>query len=156
MRSTALSAAMLLALLAGACSSAPRSRGSSIWHEDSAQQAADGKSTPPAVPASCAFPEGKQVLVIENRLNATRIVKPEYPHEAKEHRIEGTVEVSALVDESGDVVWACAKGEPTLARAAENAAFKCKFPKYFGAAKPWVSGSTPVVMNFDFRLNDAR
>ena len=102
------------------------------------------------------FPEGERVLVIENKLTATRVLKPKYPLEAKERRVEGIVEVTVLVNENGDVVWACGKGEPILARAAEQAAHECKFPKYFGAAKPWISGRAPVVLHFDSRLDGVR
>lgn len=101
---------------------------------------------------SCLYPEGR-ILIIENRLEATRVVEPNYPNKAKLLHVEGPVEVTALVDENGDVIWACGKGHPALTSAAEEAARQFKFAKYFGAVEPWIAGRTPVVLYFDFRLN---
>jgi hypothetical protein len=109
-------------------------------------------STRLAIEASCAYPDGG-ILIIENRLEALRVVKPKYPENAKWLHVEGPVEVTTLVDQNGDVTWACGKGDPALTSSAEEAAREFKFAKNFGAATPWISGRTPVVVNFDFRLN---
>lgn len=148
-------AAILVALMLVACGSAPRTTGSTDRETSSHQRTAHDRSVRPAPQTAWAYPDGR-ILIIENRLEALRVVKPRYPEKAKLLHIEGLVEVTMLVDQNGDVVWACGRGDPALTSAAEEAARACKFPTNFGATKPGISGRTPVVLTFDFRLDEPR
>jgi TonB family protein len=145
-------AVMLIALMLAACGSAPKPTPTAGSRPDQTT-AHHGISAAPQ--AACAYPGGR-ILIIENRLEAIKAVKPKYPEKAKALHIEGPVEVTTLVDQNGDVTWACGRGNPALTSSAQEAARECKFPKNFGAAKPWISGRTPVVLRFDFRLDESR
>lgn len=111
-----------------------------------------GDSAGQKSPALCSYPEGR-ILVIENRLDPIKVKTPKYSKTAKRLHIQGPVQVIVLVDENGDVVWACGKGDSALTRSAEHAARQCKFPRNFGAPRPWATGRTPVVLFFDFQLD---
>ena len=66
-------------------------------------------------------------LVIE------RLVRPDYPEEARNRNIEGIVEVVALVDTTGDVVQVQIVGgtrEPLLETAAAKAILECRYRPY--------------------------
>lgn len=66
-------------------------------------------------------------LVIE------RLVRPEYPNEAREKNIEGVVEALALVDTTGSVLQiqiVGGSGEPLLEHAAAKAILECRFRPY--------------------------
>ena len=66
-------------------------------------------------------------LVIE------RLVRPEYPDEARERNIEGVVEVVALVDTTGSVLQIQIVGgthEPMLENAAAKAILECRYRPY--------------------------
>ena len=66
-------------------------------------------------------------LVIE------RLVRPEYPDEAREKNIEGIVEVLALVDTTGSVLQIQIVGgthEPMLESAAAKAILECRYRPY--------------------------
>lgn len=66
-------------------------------------------------------------LVIE------RLVRPIYPDEAREHNIEGIVEVIALVDTTGSVLQVQVVGgsrEPLLESAAAKAILECRYRPY--------------------------
>ena len=66
-------------------------------------------------------------LVIE------KLVRPEYPPEAREKNIEGVVEVLALVDTTGSVVQIQIVGgtrEPMLESAAAKAILECRYRPY--------------------------
>lgn len=66
-------------------------------------------------------------LVIE------RLVRPEYPDEAREKNIEGVVEVLALVDTTGSVLQIQIVGgthEPMLETAAAKAILECRYRPY--------------------------
>lgn len=66
-------------------------------------------------------------LVIE------RLVRPEYPDEAREKNIEGVVEMLALVDTTGSVVQVQLLGasrEPILEHAAAKAILECRYRPY--------------------------
>jgi TonB family protein len=59
---------------------------------------------------------------------ALHLPRPSYPAAAKEARAGGTVSVRVVIDESGQVLRACAiTGHPLLAQAAENAAYGARF-----------------------------
>ncbi len=62
-----------------------------------------------------------------------RLVRPEYPSEARERNIEGIVEVIALVDTSGAVLQVQVVGgsrEPLLESAAAKAILECRYRPY--------------------------
>jgi TonB family protein len=62
-----------------------------------------------------------------------RLVRPEYPDEAREKNIEGIVEVLALVDTTGSVLQIQIVGgthEPMLESAAAKAILECRYRPY--------------------------
>ncbi len=70
---------------------------------------------------------------------ALLLAKPPYPAEARGSRAQGTVEVEALINESGQVISACGKAEashPALEEASELAAYKSKFSPTILDGKP--------------------
>jgi len=83
---------------------------------------------------------------------ALQLPKPAYPEIAKRMRIQGTVAVQVLVDESGNVVSAkTVSGSPFLAPAAQRAAFEARFsPTKLGDQPVKVSG----VITYNFVLSN--
>lgn len=73
---------------------------------------------------------------------ALNLITPPYPAEAREKRVSGMVEVKVLINESGDVIRACAvKGAKELQRASELAAYASKFsPTIFNGKPTRVTG----------------
>lgn len=60
---------------------------------------------------------------------ALDLIAPTYPRAARDAGVSGTVEVRIVFDEAGKVIWAKAtSGHPDLRQAAEDAAWKTKFP----------------------------
>lgn len=62
-----------------------------------------------------------------------RLVRPEYPNEARERNIEGIVEMLALVDTSGSVLQVQVVGgsrDPLLDAAAAKAILECRYRPY--------------------------
>lgn len=62
-----------------------------------------------------------------------RLVRPDYPDEARERNIEGVVEVVALVDTTGSVLQVQVVGgsrEPLLETAAAKAILECRYRPY--------------------------
>lgn len=62
-----------------------------------------------------------------------RLVRPEYPNEARENNIEGTVELVALVDSTGSVLQVQVVGgsrQPLLESAAAKAILECRYRPY--------------------------
>jgi TonB family protein len=62
-----------------------------------------------------------------------RLVRPEYPNEAREKNIEGVVEAVALVDTTGSVLQIQIVGgtrEPMLEHAAAKAILECRYRPY--------------------------
>ena len=62
-----------------------------------------------------------------------RLVRPEYPNEARERNIEGVVEILALVDTTGAVLQIQIVGgthEPMLESAAAKAILECRYRPY--------------------------
>lgn len=85
-------------------------------------------------------------LVIE------RLVRPEYPEDARERGVEGKVSVLALVDTMGQVVDAevmTASGEVLLDHAAELAVRQCRFRPY---RQDGASREVYAVFRFAFRI----
>jgi protein TonB len=59
---------------------------------------------------------------------ALSLPKPAYPPLAKQLRVQGTVSVQVLIDESGKVISAKAlSGNPSLLHAAQKAAMEARF-----------------------------
>jgi len=85
-------------------------------------------------------------LVIE------RLVRPDYPMDARERGIEGKVAVMALVDTLGEVTSVEVMGESeghVLERAAEEAVWKCRFRPYVVDGRPQ---RVYAMFRFSFRL----
>jgi periplasmic protein TonB len=78
-------------------------------------------------------------------------VEPEYPQEARDKRIEGTVVLQVQISEAGDVKEArLISGDPLLAPAAIEAVKQWKYKPYLLNEEP-VQVETRVTV--DFRLN---
>jgi TonB family protein len=77
-------------------------------------------------------------------------VEPTYPSEAKQHRLQGRISVSVVIDGDGHVVQACGDGHPILRDAAEGAAQKWRFrpPVLNGEKIPYIH----EILQFDFVL----
>ncbi len=78
-------------------------------------------------------------LVRSEDLVIDRLVRPEYPMEAREKGIEGKVAVMALVDTMGKITSVevmGSGGNGMLERAAEEAVWKCKFKPYLVDDRP--------------------
>lgn len=92
---------------------------------------------------------------IPNKINksvvngtAISLPKPAYPPEAGRKRIEGSVNVLVLIDESGNVIHACAfDGAKELHRSSEIAAYKAKFKPTTLSGKP-VKVTGMIVYNY--------
>jgi periplasmic protein TonB len=99
--------------------------------------------------AACsAQDEPKKVSKTEGLNAATTKVQPEYPAMAKQLKIEGAVELEALVSESGTVEKVnIVSGNPVLTRPAADAVKKWKFAPFTADGKT-VKALVPVSMNF--------
>jgi TonB family protein len=91
---------------------------------------------PPPAPPTPAIPK---VIKISRILNseALSLPRPTYPAMARQIRLQGTVTVHVLIDESGRVVSAKGSGHPILVPEAEKAARQARF-------SPTVISDTPV------------
>lgn len=72
-------------------------------------------------------------VVRSEELVIERLVRPEYPEDARAHGVEGVVEMLALVDTAGAVVEVHIVGgtrEPVLERAATTAVLQCRYRPY--------------------------
>jgi TonB family protein len=79
---------------------------------------------------------------------ALNLIVPPYPAEAKEKRVSGTVNVNVLINETGNVITACAvTGARELHRASEIAAYGSKFTPTTVQGKP-VRVTGTIVYNF--------
>jgi len=75
-------------------------------------------------------------------------VQPEYPSAARQLKIEGAVEVEAVVSESGAVEKVnIVSGNPVLTRSAVEAVKHWKFNPFTEAGKP-VKALAPVTFTF--------
>lgn len=112
----------------------------------------DMPEPPPAPPARPA-PTPVKIHRISVVLNsqATYLPKPIYPPIAKPIRLQGTVTVHVVIDETGRVTSAKATaGPPLLAREAEKAALQARFsPTVLSGQPVKVSG----VITYNFVLN---
>jgi TonB family protein len=81
-----------------------------------------------------------------------RLVKPEYPEDAKNRNIEGHVALVALVDTAGEVVSVDlmgSTGERQLEKAATEAVWQCRFRPYKVAGEVH---EVYAVFRFAFRI----
>jgi protein TonB len=108
-------------------------------------------STPPPLPPPV-HPPTPRVVRSPYVLNGSAISlpKPAYPPIAKQARIQGSVNVQVLVDETGKVISAKAvNGHPLLLAAAQQAAYGARFsPTKLGEQAVKVSG----VITYNFVL----
>ena len=95
--------------------------------------------TPPPPPAPNPTPVVPKVLKISTVLNsrAISLPRPTYPAMARQIRLQGTVTVQVLIDETGRVLSAKGTGHPLLVPEAEKAARQARF-------SPTVISETPV------------
>ena len=92
--------------------------------------------------------EPKKVTRIEGLNAATTRVQPEYPPMARQLKIEGPVELEAVVTESGAVEKVnIISGNPVLTRPAADALKKWKFAPFTADGKT-VKALVPISMNF--------
>jgi protein TonB len=90
----------------------------------------------------------KKVTKSEGLNNVTAKVSPDYPAIAKQLKIEGSVELEALVTESGTVEKVnIVSGNPVLTRPASDAVKKWKFAPFTSDGKA-VKVLVPVSMSF--------
>jgi protein TonB len=81
-------------------------------------------------------------------ISSTRLA---YPPSARQANIQGTVTVSAIIDEAGKVISARAISGPILLRAAaEDSVKQWKYSPGTVDGKPAISR---VTVNLDFKLN---
>jgi protein TonB len=96
----------------------------------------------------CTAQEPKKVTKSEGLSAATSKVQPDYPPMAKQLKIEGAVELEALVSEAGTVEKVnIVSGNPVLTRPAADAVRKWKFAPFTADGKT-VKALVPVSMNF--------
>lgn len=90
----------------------------------------------------------KKVTKAEGLNAVTTKVPPEYPTIAKQLKIEGAVELEAIVTESGVVEKVnIVSGNPVLTRPASDALKKWKFAPFTSDGKP-VKAIVPVGLSF--------
>jgi protein TonB len=92
--------------------------------------------------------EPKKVTRIDGLNAATSKAQPDYPPMARQLKIEGAVELEALVAESGAVEKVnIVSGNPVLTRPAAEAVKKWKFTPFTDDGKI-VKALVPISMNF--------
>jgi len=90
----------------------------------------------------------KKVSKTEGMANATNKVQPDYPAIAKQLKIEGPVELEAVVTEAGVVEKVnIVSGNPVLTRPASDALRKWKFSPFLSEGKA-VKALVPVSLSF--------
>jgi TonB family protein len=106
-------------------------------------------SNPPAPPPSAPAPVPPARIVRDPKLISS--VRPEYPTAARQSNIQGSVTVTANIDENGKVVSAKALNGPLLLRqAAENSV---KLWKYSPGSVDGKPAPSQVTVGVDFRMN---
>jgi len=107
--------------------------------------------TPPPPPAATPKPEVPKMLKVSQGVLVSKIIslpKPNYPPIAKQLRLQGSVSIQVLIDESGNVVSAKAlSGHQLLVRAAEAAATQARFSPTLLSNQP-VKVSGVITYNF--------
>ena len=111
-------------------------------------------SEPPPAPKPAPKPQGPTVLKVIQVLNSKALLlpKPNYPPLARNIRLQGSVIVQVLIDESGKVISAkVTSGHPLFAAEAQKAAMQARF-------SPTMIGDNPVkvsgVITYEFKLNN--
>jgi protein TonB len=101
-----------------------------------------------AIAATCSAQEPKKVTKSEGLNAATTKVQPEYPAIARQLKIEGAVELEAVVTETGTVEKVnILSGNPVLTRPAADAVKKWKFAPFTADGKV-VKAVVAVGLNF--------
>jgi len=101
-----------------------------------------------AMAVTVAAQEPKKVTKIEGLNAATTKVQPEYPAMAKQLKIEGAVELEAVVTESGVVEKVnIVSGNPVLTRPAVDAVKRWKFAPFTAEGKA-VKAVVPISLSF--------
>ena len=111
-------------------------------------------SEPPPAPKPVPKPQQSTVLRVIEVLNskALWLPKPNYPPLARNIRLQGSVIVQVLIDESGKVISAkVTSGHPLFTAEAQKAAMQARFsPTRIGDNAVKVSG----VITYEFKLNN--
>ncbi len=111
-----------------------------------APAAADSSSAPVTDKPSASSPQPVPEKISEGLLLTGPA--PVYPPDALKARLEGVVQLSATVNQSGDVsALKLVSGDPQLARAATNAVKQWKYKPYLQGGVP-VEMQTPVTITF--------
>src|SRR5215471_17929704 len=101
-----------------------------------------------ALASICPAQEPKKVSKVEGLNAATTKVQPEYPAMAKQLKIEGAVELEAVVAENGSVEKVnIVSGNPVLTRPAVDAVKKWKFAPFTADGKT-TKALVPISMSF--------
>src|SRR5215831_16524208 len=101
-----------------------------------------------AMAVTVAAQEPKKVTKIEGLNAATTKVQPEYPAMARQLKIEGSVELEAVVTETGVVEKVnIVSGNPVLTKPASDAIKKWKFAPFTSDGKA-VKALVPVTLSF--------
>jgi protein TonB len=101
-----------------------------------------------AMGALCAQEEPRKVSLAEANAAVAAKTPPEYPALGKQLKIEGKVELEALVGENGAVEKvSVVSGNPVLTRAAAEAVKHWKFVPFTEAGKP-CKALAPLTINF--------
>jgi len=116
--------------------------------------AIDMADPPPALPAPTPKPSVPSVLRVSRVLNSQALLlpKPNYPPLARNIRLEGSVIVQVLIDESGKVISAkVTSGHPLFVAEAQRAAMQARFSPTLISDQPVkVSG----VITYQFKLSN--
>lgn len=108
-------------------------------------------SNPPAAPPSAPAPAPVSAPRVLREPTLISSVRPSYPAAARQSNVQGTVTVSANVDENGRVVSARARSGPLLLR--EAAADSVKQWKYSPGTVDGRPSPSQVTVGVEFRLN---
>jgi protein TonB len=105
----------------------------------------------PPPPAATPKPDPPKVLKVSQGVLVSKVLllpKPNYPPIAKQMRLQGSVSIQVLIDESGKVVSAKAlSGHQVLVNAAESAAMQARFSPTLLSNQP-VKVSGVIIYNF--------
>jgi TonB family protein len=116
----------------GGISARPRSHDVMAQPETRARRSGPGESTEDLLTRAREIYRSAPVVQSED-LVIERLVKPQYPEDARSRNIEGKVAVVALVDTSGSVAQVDvigSTGERQFERAATEAVWQCRFRPY--------------------------
>jgi protein TonB len=113
------------------------------------QSGGEGAGSTPNAPKSDTGPP--QRVRVSQGVSTSLLIKkvaPQYPDDAKQARIQGSVVLQALIDKNGDVAdLALVSGHPMLAPAAIKAVKQWKYKPYLLNGQP-VNVETQIVVRF--------